>query len=97
MTITMGLHLFDDICVALIKIVLHLSSVLIFKKEKQPYISTLSTLIPQSAVASSSMDCMAPAMLSLSLRISCRFFVPRMFLREVWASNLGEYGHCTGV
>ena len=52
------------------------------------YISTRSTLMPHSAVASSRMDCMAPAMLSLSLRISCSCLVPRMFLREVWASSL---------
>ena len=32
--------------------------------------------------------CMEPEMLSLSLRISCRFFVPRMFLRVVWARSL---------
>ena len=36
--------------------------------------------------------CMAPAMLSLSLRISWRFFVPRMFLSDVCASSL-ENGH----
>ena len=68
------------------------------------YISTLSTLIPQSAVASSNKcwniykfhlqkirfvnTCIAPAILSLSLRISWRFFVPKMFLNEVCANNL---------
>ena len=31
---------------------------------------------------------MEPEMLSLSLRISWRFLVPRMFLRVVWASSL---------
>ena len=30
-------------------------------------------------------------MLSLSLRISCRFFVPKMFLRVVWAKSLDKY------
>ena len=29
-------------------------------------------------------------MLSLSLRISCKFFVPKMFLRVVWESNLNK-------
>ena len=29
-------------------------------------------------------------MLSLSLRISCKFFVPKMFLRVVWESNLNQ-------
>ena len=69
------------------------------------YISTLSTLIPQSAVASSSKCCIAPAMLqtvifwrcltyqrwqylSLSLRISWRFLVPKIFLRDVCARSL---------
>ena len=37
------------------------------------------------------MTCMAPEMPSLSLRISWRFFVPRMFLRVVWDSNLAYY------
>ena len=32
--------------------------------------------------------CIEEDMLSLSLRISCRFFVPKMFLRVVWASSL---------
>ena len=32
--------------------------------------------------------CMEPEMLSLSLRISWRFFVPKMFRRVVWASSL---------
>ena len=45
-------------------------------------------MIPQAAVASSRMVCMAMEMLSLSERISCRFLVPRMFLSEVWASSL---------
>ena len=31
-------------------------------------------------------------MLSLSLSISCRFFVPRIFLRVVWARSL-KYGY----
>ena len=35
-----------------------------------------------------SVTCIAPAMLSLSLRISCRFFVPKIFLNEVCANNL---------
>ena len=30
-------------------------------------------------------------MLSLSLRISCKFFVPKMFLRVVWAKSLDKY------
>ena len=36
--------------------------------------------------------CMAPAILSLSLRISWRFFVPRIFLSDVCASSLQENG-----
>ena len=32
--------------------------------------------------------CIDPEMLSLSLRISCRFFVPKMFLNVVCANNL---------
>ena len=32
--------------------------------------------------------CIEEDMLSLSLRISCRFLVPKMFLRVVWASSL---------
>ena len=32
--------------------------------------------------------CIAMEILSLSLRISWRFFVPKMFLREVWARSL---------
>ena len=34
--------------------------------------------------------CIDPEMLSLSLRISCRFFVPKMFLSVVCANNLGK-------
>ena len=34
--------------------------------------------------------CIAEDMLSLSLRISCKFFVPKMFLRVVWESNLNK-------
>ena len=34
------------------------------------------------------LTCIAKEMLSRSLRISWRFFVPRMFLSEVWASKL---------
>ncbi len=55
------------------------------------HISTLSTLIPHAVVASSSTTCIEPEMLSLSLRISCRFFVPRMFLRVVCARSLVEW------
>uniref|UniRef100_A0A3P9C2B2 Uncharacterized protein n=1 Tax=Maylandia zebra TaxID=106582 RepID=A0A3P9C2B2_9CICH len=50
-------------------------------------ISTLSTLIPQSSVASSSDDCMLCAISSRSDRISARFLVPSTFLRVVWASR----------
>ena len=39
-------------------------------------------------VCSSSVTCMAIEMLSRSLRISWRFFVPRMFLKDVWARSL---------
>jgi len=46
-------------------------------------ISTLSTLMPHAAVASSNTDCMEKEMLSRSLKISCRFFVPRMFRNVV--------------
>ena len=35
--------------------------------------------------------CMELLMLSLSLRISWRFLVPRMFLSVVWASSLGRH------
>ena len=35
--------------------------------------------------------CILLEMESLSLRISCRCFVPRMFLRVVWASSLVEW------
>lgn len=34
--------------------------------------------------------CIDPAILSLSLRISCRFLVPRMFLNVVWARSLNK-------
>ena len=34
--------------------------------------------------------CMLLEMLSLSLRISCRFFVPRMFRNVVCANSLGR-------
>uniref|UniRef100_A0A3Q0RFQ4 Uncharacterized protein n=1 Tax=Amphilophus citrinellus TaxID=61819 RepID=A0A3Q0RFQ4_AMPCI len=50
-------------------------------------ISTLSTLIPQSSVASSKEDCMLCAISSRSDRISARFLVPSTFLRVVWASS----------
>ena len=35
--------------------------------------------------------CMDPDMLSLSLRISCRFLVPNMFRRVVWARSRVEW------
>ena len=41
-------------------------------------------------VSSSSVTCMAMEMLSRSLRISWRFFVPRMFLKDVWARSLNN-------
>ena len=41
-------------------------------------------------VCSSSVTCMAIEMLSRSLRISWRFFVPRMFLKDVWARSLNN-------
>ena len=44
------------------------------------YISTLSTRMPQGSVPSSSSSWIPELMLSLSLRISWRFLVPRMFL-----------------
>ena len=34
------------------------------------------------------LTCIAEEMLSLSLRISCRFFVPKIFRRVVWESSL---------
>ena len=34
--------------------------------------------------------CIAMEILSLSLRISCRFLVPKMFLSEVWARSLKQ-------
>ena len=39
-------------------------------------------------VYSINVTCIAMEMLSLSLSISCRFFVPKMFLSEVWARSL---------
>ena len=51
-----------------------------------PHISTLSTRMPQGDVPSSRSCWMPLEMLSLSLRISWRFLVPRMFLSVVWAS-----------
>ncbi len=38
--------------------------------------------------------CMAAAMLSLSLRISWRLFVPRMFRKVVWANSLQDEITC---
>ena len=70
------------------------------------HISTLSTFMPHGSVASSSIfwtryrkflkwsvkipTCIAEEMLSLSLRISCKFFVPKIFRRVVWESNLKD-------
>ncbi len=45
----------------------------------------------QSVLKRFFLACMDPEMLSLSLRISCRFLVPRMFLRVVCASSLVEW------
>ena len=50
------------------------------------YISTLSTLTPHGSVASSKLVCMMCEMVSLSERISARFFVPKTF-RSVVAAN----------
>lgn len=55
------------------------------------YISTLSTLTPQGSVASSKELCMLWEMLSLSLKISAKFFVPKTFLRVVAASKRVEW------
>ena len=52
------------------------------------HISTLSTRMPHGDVPWSSSCWMPLEMLSLSLRISWRFLVPRMFLSVVWASIL---------
>ena len=50
--------------------------------------STLSTLMPQGSVALSRCSRMSLAIDSRSERISERFFVPRIVLRVVEASNL---------
>lgn len=55
------------------------------------YISTLSTLTPQGSVASSKELCMLWEMLSLSLKISAKFFVPKTFRRVVAASKRVEW------
>lgn len=55
------------------------------------YISTLSTLTPQGSVASSKDDCMMWEMVSLSDKISAKFFVPRTFRRVVAASKRVEW------
>ena len=52
------------------------------------FISTLSIAMPHGSAASISRSCMSLAMESLSTMISPRLFVPRIFLRVVWASSL---------
>ena len=55
------------------------------------HISTLSTLTPQGSVASSRLLCMICEMVSLSERISARFFVPNTFRNVVAARRRVEW------
>ena len=48
-------------------------------------------MTPQGSVASSRLLCMMCEMVSRSLKISARFFVPNTFLRVVAANNLVEW------
>ena len=50
----------------------------------------LDWILPKEVEACKVLTCIDPEMLSLSLRISWRFFVPKMFRRVVCASNLKE-------
>ena len=70
----------------------------LFSKDSGVPISLLLTVgafsvivkLHRGFVSSSSVTCMAMEMLSRSLRISWRFFVPRMFLKDVWARSLNN-------
>ena len=70
----------------------------LFSKDSGVPISLLLTVgafsvivkLHRRIVSSFSVTCMAMEMLSRSLRISWRFFVPRMFLKDVWARSLNN-------